>query len=200
MKRLLLSLCVITSLASARSLADDPPKQETKDPPRTALAAWDTAKSAKEPLADQTVQDKNGWKPIAADETPNAFQGDAAIANGRVLALARKHGNGVELYSLGQGKPIFRARLLLAPGTSIERIALTENSRASLSFGRFSVHCAEATFRIYRRTPFARLLDMVLDLRTRCALDSIYKCPVKLKRQNFFSGRVHVLCRWPGSS
>src|SRR5260370_20731045 len=69
MKRLLLSLCVITSLASARSLADDPPKQETKDPPRTALAAWHTAKSAKQPLAAQTVQDKYHCHPISADET-----------------------------------------------------------------------------------------------------------------------------------
>src|SRR5260370_8255635 len=70
MKRLLLSLCVITSLASARSLADDPPKQETKDPPRTALAAWDTAKSAKEPLAAHPGQAKTGCKPIPAHQPP----------------------------------------------------------------------------------------------------------------------------------
>jgi hypothetical protein len=169
MKRLLLSLCVITSLASARSLAADPPKQETKDPPRTALAAWDTAKSATEPLADQTVQDKNGWKPIAADETPNAFQGDAAIANGRVLALARKHGNGVELYSLGQGKPIFRARLLLAPGTSIEQIALTENSRVALSLEVLTKSGA-ARFRLKKGDLFVEVQSLAgnAPLRVEC--------------------------------
>ncbi len=79
--------------------------------PRTALAVWDTAKASTEPLAPEAIAQKNGWKPIAADDTAHAFQGDAVIGNGRVLAVARKHGAGVELYSLGSGKPIFRARL-----------------------------------------------------------------------------------------
>src|SRR6516225_2475224 len=82
----------------------------------TALLAWDTGKSTAEPLAAEAVAHKSGWQLIASDETAHAFKGDAAISNGRVLALARKHGMGVELYSLGSGKPVFRARLLLAPG------------------------------------------------------------------------------------
>jgi hypothetical protein len=100
--------------------------------PRAGVAVWDTGKSFTEPLPAEAVEQKNGWKSIAAEETP-AFQGDAAISNGRVLAVARKHGIGVELYSLGSGKPIYRARLLLAPGAAIERIALTENARSAVS-------------------------------------------------------------------
>src|ERR1700730_7610055 len=75
-----------------------------------ALLAWDTGKSAAEPLLPQAVAQKSGWQPIASDETAHAFKGDAAISNGRVLALARKLGTGIELYSLGSGKPVFRAR------------------------------------------------------------------------------------------
>src|SRR5437879_2555802 len=73
--------------------------------PRAVISVWDTAKSSTEPLAAQTVAAKTGWMPIAADETTPTFQGDAALSNGRILAVARKHGLGVELYSLGLGQP-----------------------------------------------------------------------------------------------
>jgi hypothetical protein len=106
--------------------------QEAAQPTRAGLSAWDTGKSSVDVLTSEAVEQKSGWKPIANSETTNAFQGDAAITNGRVLAVARKQGAGVELYSLGLGKPIFRARLLLSPEASIERIALTENSRTAL--------------------------------------------------------------------
>jgi hypothetical protein len=107
----------------------------SQEPPvrtRAALAVWDTGTSAAESLTPEAISAKSGWKPIASGATPTAFQGDAVITNGRLLAVARRHGMGLELYSLGLGQPIFRTRLLLAPGTAIERMALTENSRAAV--------------------------------------------------------------------
>jgi hypothetical protein len=135
----------------------------------TALLAWDTGKSAAEPLAPQAVTQKSGWQPIASDETAHAFKGDAAISNGRVLALARKYGIGVELYSLGSGKPVFRARLLLAPGAETNGFALTENSRTALSLEVASKSGA-ARFRLKKGEHFVEaqaLVDAAL-LRVEC--------------------------------
>src|SRR4051794_34081512 len=97
--------------------------QEANTPARTALIAWDTGKSSTEPLPAVAVAQRKGWMALAGEETPNAFRGDVAISNGRILAVARKFGSGIELYSLGLGQPVLRARLLLAPGTAIERMA-----------------------------------------------------------------------------
>src|SRR5262249_35565643 len=58
--------------------------------PRTGLAVWDTGTSATETLVATTIVAKNGWKLIGSDETAHVFRGDIAIANGRVLAVARK--------------------------------------------------------------------------------------------------------------
>ncbi len=82
--------------------------QEIEKPARAALGVWDTGKSAAEPLTPEAVEQKSGWKALESSDTAPAFQGDAAIANGRLLAVARKQGTGVEVYSLGSGKPIFR--------------------------------------------------------------------------------------------
>jgi hypothetical protein len=111
---------------------------------RAAIGVWDTGKPSAQPLTSEVIDAKAGWKLIAADEMP-AFQGDAAISNGRLLAVARKEGSGVELYSLGTGKPIYRSRLLLAPASANERIALLENGRSS------------ATIEIASKTGTARL-------------------------------------------
>ncbi len=116
--------------------------QETAGRPRAALAVWDTVKSSAKPLAPEVVEGKGGWKSVAGSETAIAFQGDAVITNGPLLAVARRRGTGVELYSLGSGKPVYRARLLVVPalagkeeppkGGTTSGIALTENSRAAV--------------------------------------------------------------------
>src|SRR5438093_636615 len=100
-----LILGLVTALAgrSETALA-----QGTAEPARAVLAAWDTGTSALEPLAADAIERKTGWKAIASGEPLAAFQGDVVIANGRLLAVARKQGTGVELYSLAMGKPIFR--------------------------------------------------------------------------------------------
>jgi hypothetical protein len=124
----ILGIGIALVAASEQSFGQDPANR-----PRVALSAWDTGRASAEPLKPQAIEHKDGWTPLASQKTVNSFQGDAVISNGRLLAVARTKGAGVEVYSLNSGKPVFRARLLLNPGQGIERIALTEYSRAALS-------------------------------------------------------------------
>jgi hypothetical protein len=105
--------------------------QETARP-RAGLSVWDTGRPSPEQLTAESIQQKEGWKPIATGETTHDFQGDAVFSNGHLLAAARKQGTGLELYSLDLGHPVFRARLTSTPGERTERIALTENGRGAI--------------------------------------------------------------------
>lgn len=136
--------------------------------PKTAMAVWDTGTSSALPLTADTAESKTGWKSIAADE-PATFTGDAVVSNGRLLAVARRNGNGVELYSLGRGRPIFRAHLLLSPGTPIERIALTDNSRAAAGI-EIATKTGAARFRVKKGDLFVETQAISGDapLRVEC--------------------------------
>jgi len=100
---------------------------------RPVLAAWDTGKAGTEVLGPKVLEQKSEWRQIATGEAPNDFKGDAVVTNGHLLAVARKNGKGIELYSLGSGKPVRRARLVLIPAEVNEHIALTENSRGAVA-------------------------------------------------------------------
>ena len=99
-----------------------------QDPPRAGIAAWDTGTSAVEPLAADAIAKKSGWKTLESGAAP---QGDAVLSNGKILAVARKQGSGLELYSLRSGTPIYRSRLLPAGAGPIEKIALPEIGRGA---------------------------------------------------------------------
>jgi hypothetical protein len=143
--------------------------QGTEKRTRLVLAVWDTGKSSAEPLAPEAIERKSEWKPIAGGETEHAFQGDAVVTNGRLLAVARKQGKGLELYSLGSGKPIFRARLLLAPGTSLDRVTLTENGSAAVGL-EVASQSGTARFRLKRGEHFVEsvALSGEATLRVEC--------------------------------
>jgi hypothetical protein len=76
-------------------------RQEVTERPRVGLSVWDTGNSSSEQLRPEAVDRKQGWKAITGRELANAFEGDAVISNGRLLAVARRQGSGIELYSLG---------------------------------------------------------------------------------------------------
>src|SRR5438552_19159342 len=80
--------------------------QEKAARPRNALSVWDTGQSSEQRLTADLLGQMSGWKQLSSNET-SAFQGDAVISNGRLLAVARKQGRGLELYSLGSGSSIF---------------------------------------------------------------------------------------------
>jgi hypothetical protein len=92
-------------------LAAEERKPETK--PRTALAAWDTGKPSDKPLSPAALAERKDWTPIALNETLDAFKGDAVLSNGRVLAVVRKSGADVEVYSQGTEAAAERFQLLL---------------------------------------------------------------------------------------
>jgi hypothetical protein len=133
------------------ALAQPPAKQ-----PRAAISLWDTGKSSAEPLAAQAVEQKNGWQAIENVPTPKAFQGDAVVSNGRVLAIARRDAPGVELYSLGLGKPNFRTRLLLTPATGIERVIVTERSGTEIGL-EVESKSGRARFRLKKGEPYVEV-------------------------------------------
>src|SRR5437870_3140349 len=66
--------------------------QGTTEPARAGMSAWDTGTPAAAPLTEEAVAQKGGWKLIATAQATAGFQGDAAIGNGRLLAVARKQG------------------------------------------------------------------------------------------------------------
>jgi hypothetical protein len=118
--------------------------QASQARPRTGIAVWDTQKPSAATYTAQALTDKHGWTAIPAGETAAAFQGDAVFSNGPILAVLRRQDSAVEIHAIRtQGAPArMRLRLLAAdgaPATSLERLALVENNRASA--------CLEATFK-----------------------------------------------------
>jgi len=80
--------------------------------------------------------DKEGWQQILRNRTPSSFRGDAVMTNGRILAVLRKQGSTVEVYSVGSEGVVSRARLQLhsrsdAPAADLRSVALVENTRSA---------------------------------------------------------------------
>jgi hypothetical protein len=134
-----------------------------------ALSIWDTGNASAETLAPEAIEMKDGWKPVASTDTAHAFQGDVVISNGHILAVARKQGTGIELYGLGSGKPVLRAHLFVTPGAVNERIALTESSRAAITF-EIGSKSAGARFRLKKGEFFVEMqaLADAATLRVEC--------------------------------
>src|SRR5262245_46579333 len=134
-----------------------------QDPARPTVAAWDTGRPSAEPLSAEAIERRDGWKPCS-----DALEGDAVITNGKLLAVARQKGGGVELYSLGTGKPVFRTRLLLAP--AIERVAVVEKGRAAVALEVAWKGAGAARFRLKRGDPYVESVAVAGEapLRVEC--------------------------------
>ena len=130
------------------------------------VGAWDTGTPSAAPLAPEALEKREGWKPAAPTDP---LQGDAAITNGKLLAVARLRGAGVELYSLGSGKPVFRSRLLM--GSAIERVAVTESGRAAAAIEVAWKGSGSARFRLKKGDLFieSQALAGEAPLRVECA-------------------------------
>jgi hypothetical protein len=159
-----LVVVAVLALGLPTSFAQDNPPRA-----RVTLSVWDTGKSSAALLPPEAIDRKTGWTRIQNPEPVHAFQGDAVISNGHILAVARKQGTGVDLYSLGSGKPIFRACLLLAPGAVSERIALAENSRAAVGL-ELASKAGVVSFRVKKGELFveAQAVSGEPTLRTEC--------------------------------
>src|SRR5262245_46718165 len=101
-----------------------------QDAPRAGVAAWDTGSSATEPLSADALGKRSAWKTLESGASP---QGDVVLTNGKILAVARKQGTGLEIYSLRTGSAIYRSRLLPAGNGTLEKISLPEIGRGGAS-------------------------------------------------------------------
>src|SRR5579862_6454807 len=142
---------------------------EAQEPSRTGVAAWDTGASSALPLDAATLDQRPGWRKLEGSAKPGDFKGDAAVTNGRLLAVVRQKGSGVELYSLKSGKPIYRATLLPASGGAIDSIALPELGRGAAVLD-IAWKGVEARFRLPRGETFveSEALNGDTALRIEC--------------------------------
>src|SRR5579859_1008865 len=126
---------------------------EAQDAPRAGIAAWDTGIACPSPLVAEALGQKAGWKKLDGPAKPGDFKGDAVVTNGRLLAIVRQKGSGVELYSLASGKPVYRSTLLPASGGTVDGISLPEVGRGAAVLEIFWTG-ASARFRIPRGEMF----------------------------------------------
>ncbi|MBC8869562.1 MAG: hypothetical protein H8E44_09100 [Planctomycetes bacterium] len=108
----------------------------TVQSPPARIAVWDTGSSSSDPLSPTAFSDKNGWEQVPRNQTASSFHGDAVITNGRILAVLRKRGATVEVYSTGSKGPVSRVRLQLQsnsgdPAIRLDNVALVENTRSA---------------------------------------------------------------------
>ncbi len=140
-----------------------------QDPPRAALGAWD------------------GGEAVPAGETRASFKGEAALSNGRLRAVATPGKGALDLYSLGTGEPVHRARLALPPGP----VALVENAR-----GAVALEAGGTRFRLKRGEIFVECQAAPEGARLRV------ECPSRFAvLPDFFADDILIDARrFPGES
>jgi len=99
------------------------------EPAPPSLGVFDTGTSSSSPLPGPAVAQRDGWTKLPEDETAHPFQGDVAIANGRVAVVLRRGARGAELYAHGWNGPTLRAVLVPAQGTAADTAASTVAAR-----------------------------------------------------------------------
>jgi hypothetical protein len=98
----------------------------------------------------------------------DAVAGDLAASNGRLLAVARRQGAGVELHSIGTGRPVLRASLVLPGAPGVERVALSESTRGAVAFEVGWKGGSSVRFRLARGDPFVATEAAGAALRVEC--------------------------------
>src|SRR6185295_7866388 len=121
---------------------------QAQEPTRAKMEVWDRHHSSDQPLDAFSLSRSSAGLPAK----PGEPDGDLTISNGQILAVARKKGSGLEVYSLRSGEPVYRARLQRGSG-SLERIALTESGRGG-AVVELAWKDASARFRIGKGEPF----------------------------------------------
>src|SRR5438045_845705 len=115
---------------------------------RAPMAVWDTGRPSLDPLSPESLAAKSGWSPVAQER--KAFQGDAVVTNGRILAVFRKQSAAVEIHS-GDESGVLRFRCVLqaadGSATRLVRVGLVENGK-----GRA---CLEASYQTAKGTSLA---------------------------------------------
>jgi hypothetical protein len=114
---------------------------------RNAVTAWDARASSPEPYRGDFLD--ASWKAV---EVGAALEGDLVVSNGRLVAVARKRGTGLELYSYNGGHPVLRSTLQVGAGP-LERIDLSEFGR-TLGVVTLAWKGSSAKFHLAARSQF----------------------------------------------
>lgn len=140
------------------------PALQAQDAPRAKMDAFDMHTTSDIPLTAERIQRSSAGTPAQ----PGAPSGDLVISNGQIMAVARKKGSGLELYSLRSGKAIYRARLQRGAGPT-ESITLVESGRGG-AVVELAWKDASARFRIGKGEPFVESQSLSGDapLRIDC--------------------------------
>ncbi len=120
-----------------------------QDPPRAAMTVLDLGTCSDEPLTANRLKAASGGRRA---EPGAALQGDLVVSNGTLLAVARKRGAGLELYSLRSGSPVYRARLERGGGP-MTAVSLAESGRGGAVI-EVAWKDASARFRLGKGQPF----------------------------------------------
>jgi hypothetical protein len=107
--------------------------------PSPALGVWDTGKASRETFTPAGLKEKDGWTKVASGETLDSFKGDAAMANGRILAVVRRNAAAVEVFAETVDGAAERFQLVLigedgTPASKLEKVTLAENSKGAVAF------------------------------------------------------------------
>ncbi len=99
------------------------------------LGIWDTKSASSQQLEPEDFEKSDAWQEISRNQKKDSFQGDAVVTNGHILAVFRKQGNSVDVYSAGTGKPVWRVAVQLQsesgdPAAQLKRIAIVEHTRS----------------------------------------------------------------------
>ena len=101
--------------------------------PPARISVWDTRSAS---TSVDWAKQKDAWEQKYRNQKAMSFQGDAVMSNGRLLAVVRKRGSAVDVYSLVGNQPVQRLQLRVqtlageAAG-GLERVALVENTRSA---------------------------------------------------------------------
>jgi hypothetical protein len=137
--------------------AEDDQKRVAGSP--ATLAVWDTGQTLKGPYSMSELTAKSGWSQISTPEKTAAFKGDAVITNGRILGVLRKHGYGMELYSLKSYGQAIKLNLQLLSSSSqgadhLDQVTLVENTKGAAcldaSYQTITGETVAAKFRLKR--------------------------------------------------
>ena len=121
------TILIFASLLALSTSAQGPPAR---------ISVWDTGSPSANQLSSEDLAKRGAWQQISRNQKAPSFQGDAVITNGRILAVLRKKGSAVDIYSVESAKPVCRVRARLQaaggePAARLEHVALIENTRAA---------------------------------------------------------------------
>src|SRR4051794_19946628 len=85
-------------LALGRARSDEPIRAAVSQP-KAGLMVWDTRQQASEAITPLALGGTNQWTAISSNKTHDAFEGDAVLSNGRLVAVVRKQDAAVEVHA-----------------------------------------------------------------------------------------------------